>query len=346
MSQLAIGSSSNDDDGRTKAYSEPATVYSPDFCSGSSPESSAPSKVSSKLSTVEINGQFFDQTSTLAFLHQAWSELFSQTSNPSFLSDDLSPSADTQPLTTASDKPFPEFEPHTPLSLPEASETKRLLELYFNLCMATYCFLDNSQVEAWLDILHRNAQHRLPLWQEIGRTKASIVLAVLAIAITHHEHPKNSSLAQGETAILLRSDELFCVATKLVDTEVGCPTLESAQARLVQVLYLLTTSRFNRAWYVFGTALQIVSALGLLHRSNRGKRGAKREDCMRSQCELRTFWTAYILDNYLGVIFGRPRHFHDGDVDQDLPDPISTDGCITSSCVDDCHADALIFHAR
>lgn len=38
----------------------------------------------------------------------------------------------------------------------------------------------------------------------------------------------------------------------------------------------------------------------------------------------RTFWNAYSLDNYLCIALGRPRIFHDDDIDQELP-----------SCADD-----------
>ncbi|KAK2015956.1 hypothetical protein LZ32DRAFT_689309 [Colletotrichum eremochloae] len=37
---------------------------------------------------------------------------------------------------------------------------------------------------------------------------------------------------------------------------------------------------------------------------------------------MRTFWKAYVLDKYLGVVLGRPRHFHDDDIDQGYPDRI------------------------
>ncbi|KAM0327069.1 hypothetical protein ACHAQA_006194 [Verticillium albo-atrum] len=67
---------------------------------------------------------------------------------------------------------------------------------------------------------------------------------------------------------------------------------------------------------------------------------------------MRTFWTAYILDKYLGVIFGRPRHYHDDDIDQDLPDKIEDDemtvqGPITTGSEHMGSAvEALIFHIK
>lgn len=103
-----------------------------------------------------------------------------------------------------------------------------------------------------------------------------------------------------------QSDELFCEASRLTDEETGKPRLESAQSRLIQVLYLLMSCRFNHAWYAFGHALQIISALGL-HRRDDPKRPltAYKQDYIEDQCRKRTFWVAYILDKYLGVVFGK-----------------------------------------
>jgi hypothetical protein len=111
----------------------------------------------------------------------------------------------------------------------------------------------------------------------------------------------------------------------------------------------------NRAWYVFGEVLQIISALGL-HRAVSKKfqlaAGNHNVDYIQSQCRKRTFWTAYILDHYLGITLGRPRHYHDEDIDQDFPDAINDEDMrpdASSSRVNnnvDSHLEALIFHAK
>ena len=107
----------------------------------------------------------------------------------------------------------------------------------------------------------------------------------------------------------LQSDMLFIEASRLTLAETGIPKLESAQCRLIQVLYLLMSCRFNQAWYTFGHALQIISALGLHRRDDRKRQAtATRRDYIDEQCRKRTFWVAYTLDKYLGVIFGRPRY--------------------------------------
>lgn len=37
------------------------------------------------------------------------------------------------------------------------------------------------------------------------------------------------------------------------------------------------------------------------------------------ECRRRTFWCAYTLDAYLSAALGRPRSFHDEDIDAELP---------------------------
>lgn len=109
----------------------------------------------------------------------------------------------------------------------------------------------------------------------------------------------------------------------------------------------------NQAWYVFGTAIQLISALGL-HRKARRRHGCDNSaNFIDTQCRIRTFWTAYILEKYMGIIFGRPRHYHDDDIDQDLPASVNDEDMTpagprprTMRRVRDCHVDALVFHAR
>jgi transcription factor-like protein len=43
---------------------------------------------------------------------------------------------------------------------------------------------------------------------------------------------------------------------------------------------------------------------------------------VQAECRRRTFWSAYSLDNYLSTALGRPRTFHDDDIDQQLPSAI------------------------
>jgi len=203
-------------------------------------------------------------------------------------------------------------------------------------------------VESWLTTTSQNISGGRVLYHQIGRARTSILLAVLAIATAHDEKKLPTFTQTADDASVARSDYLYCISQKLAEDETGPPLLESAQARLLQVMYLLLSSRMNQAWYTFGNALQIISALGL-HRKS-AKKGAAVPDYRQTQLRVRTFWTAYILDKYLGVIFGRPRHYHDEDIDQVYPDRVEDEDIGTQSAVNaggqDCHVDALICHAK
>ncbi|KAK1984706.1 fungal-specific transcription factor domain-containing protein [Colletotrichum cereale] len=311
------------------------------------------SRASPELGMAEIQGQIFDPTSGVTFLHRAWKRLSRHDS--SIVSDELSASTEGQPLMLAGDKPLPPItdDDVAGLALPDSRELQDLLALYFDVCIATYRVLHRPSVEAWLSVMVDNLGRGKPVWEDIGRGKASVVLTALAVSTAHQEKSNGSNSPESETLSLAKSDRLFCVGLQLSERETGLPRLESAQSRLIQVLYLLTTSRMNRAWYAFGNALQIISALGM-HRKTAKKRhlSAGSADYIQAQCRMRTFWTAYVLDKYLGVILGRPRHFHDDDIDQDYPDRIDDEDMTAQGPVErseehpDCHIDALIFHAK
>ncbi|EGX90921.1 C6 transcription factor, putative [Cordyceps militaris CM01] len=313
-------------------------------------QSGAPSRASPELGMAEIQGQVFDPTSGMTFLHRAWKRLSDETARK--IPDAVGTSAEDQPLSMAGDRPLPELHEQRAIRLPSPDESRRLLDLYFDVCIATYRILHRPAVEKWLTILECSNDQGRPVWHEVGRARASIVLTVLAIATEHDAKSNERASTDASSTSPTLSDEFFCTSLRLAETEQGYPTLESAQARILQVLYLLTTSRFNKSWYVFGNALQIISTIGLHREANSKRRGKSTTDYVQRQGRLRTFWTAYILDNYLGVVFGRPRHFHDEDIDQEFPDRANDDDMTALGPSDtphtpmSCHVDALIFHAK
>ncbi|KAH7071537.1 fungal-specific transcription factor domain-containing protein [Paraphoma chrysanthemicola] len=308
----------------------------------------APSRGSPGL---EVAGQFSDPTSGLSFLHRAWRRI-SNNENSQVMAGQAGTGEDHQLLIRAGDKPFAKS---SRMQMPSLSRGQDLLELYFNVCIATYRLLHRPSVEGWCTTVFENAQSGKPLTFDIGSAKACVVLSVLAVASFHEEKAKgeggfmsvNPHVEQAQA----RSDEYFSEAWRISEEETGYPRLESAQSRLIQVLYLLMSSRFNQAWYTFGHAMQIISALGL-HRKLDRKRtsSAHARDYIEEQCQRRTFWVAYTLDKYLGVMFGRPRHYHDDDIDQDFPDSVNDEDMFSSGpqvgTTDDCHIDSLILHAK
>lgn len=123
-------------------------------------------------------------------------------------------------------------------------------------------------------------------------------------------------------ADIFESENWFAASKYMSSIESGPPQLETIQVRLIQCLYLLSSSRANECWYSFGTALQVVTALGL-HRKSPANRSNNKFSYLEQQIRKRLFWSVYTLDKYLSIMFGRPRLLHDEDIDQDLPDEIN-----------------------
>ncbi|KAH9875943.1 hypothetical protein IAQ61_003408 [Plenodomus lingam] len=304
-----------------------------------------PSRASPGL---EVAGQYSDPTSGLSFLHRAWRRI-SNDANVQIPNGHPGSAADDQLLSCAGDKPFNNS---SEVCLPTLDRGRELLKHYFDVCIATFRMLHRPSVESWLSTVIENSEAERPLESDLGRAKAATVMSVLAIAAFHEGKAMgtNGFSAINEDTSGSQSDEFFCEAQRLTDSETGLPRLESAQSRLIQVLYLLMSCRFNQAWYTFGHALQIISALGLHRRDDRKKATINKRDFVEEQCRKRTFWVAYILDKYLGVIFGRPTHYHDEDIDQDLPVPVNDEDMTSLGAqireTNDCYIEALIVHAK
>ncbi|OLN81068.1 Activator of stress genes protein 1 [Colletotrichum chlorophyti] len=314
-------------------------------------------RASPEVEIAEIEGQYVDTTSSLTFLHRAWKRLSTQGSHDDAVPHIPNSAGQDQHLTRAGDKPFAS-QSIDAFRLPGRSAGMDMLRYYFDVCVVTYRFLHQGCVTEWFNALLSNGQSERLVHHGLGRAKASIVLTILAI-VTLRQIKIEGVATPGpeEDDKMRRSDWYFCQAVALTDAETGLPKLESAQARLLQVLYLLQTSRMNQAWYVFGSILPIVSALGLHRKSgrNRGKQGqggqGGQPDYIVSQCRKRTFWVVYTIDKYLAVVFGRPRMYHDDNIDQDFPDCVNDEdmtpqGRSTDEPEMDCHVESLIFHAR
>ncbi|KAF4337442.1 C6 transcription factor [Fusarium beomiforme] len=306
----------------------------------------------SGLETAEIEGQFFDPTSNLTFIHRAWKRLAQQTQQTESRSGVLTGSENLQPLMSAGDKPFTTRGDASLMfmSQPEAFE---LFNYYFENCVVTYRVLNRQYCQAWLETVINNVHNGQPLDTGIGHAKAAIVVNILAIAsFRQHRISEQASLPGGMSIMSQQSEQYFLQASDLTAQETGLPRLESAQARVLQVLYLLQTSRMNQAWYVFGNTVPIVTALGLHRKSTQYRNGGRQPaDYILSECRKRTFWVLYTIDKYLAVVFGRPRFYHDNDVDQEFPDRVNDEdmtpqGPSPLEPAMDCHVDSLLFHAR
>ncbi|KAH8174752.1 fungal specific transcription factor domain-containing protein [Sarocladium implicatum] len=314
------------------------------------------SRASPELESTVIEGQYFDPTSSLTFLHRAWNRLSSQDGQPGPVPTTLNGTEQHQVLICAGDKPFA-VEPGQLPMVPDLATSMELLEYYFESCVITYRCLHRGYVTEWLRTVVSNQEANLPLYYGIGHAKASVVFTIFAIVSLRRSKIGNGAASGVISDEPLRhSDPFFCVSTQMTDAEVGFPTLESAQSRILQVLYLLQSARMNQAWYVFGSSLPIVSALGLHRKSGRNRANgaatkAHHYDFITSQCRKRTFWVAYSIDKYLAVVFGRPRLYHDEDIDQEFPECVNDEdmtpqGRAAHEPQSDCHIDSLISHAK
>ncbi|KAJ0417561.1 fungal-specific transcription factor domain-containing protein [Aspergillus carlsbadensis] len=300
-------------------------------------------------SELVIEGQYFDLTSGLSFLHRAWSKLSAQRGE--LMSHGSNEGGRDQLLVSAGDRPFYLERPGVE-ALPDDVSARELVSLYFDSCVVTYRMFHRQTVEGWLDCVLQNKTRGHPLAASLGTARASTILSILAIATFRKYKLQSTPSDDLQLAGVHESDPLFHAATGLTESETGYPRVESVQARLIQVLYMLQTGRMSKAWYTFGNACQIISSLGL-HRKQfrRTNSFGEQSDYITQQCAKRAFWTAYTVDKYLSVVFGRPRLLHDVEIDQEFPDAINDEdmgpnGPLMSDGSSECHITSLIFHAK
>ena len=124
----------------------------------------------------------------------------------------------------------------------------RLVDFYFDVSVGTHRFLHRQAVMSWLNAMQINVLSGLSIWSNLGEAKAAIVLTILAISVAQQE--KKWDTSRNQACFPTPSHAYFSEATLLTGAETSLPRLESAQTRLMQVVYLLHTSRMNYAWYI------------------------------------------------------------------------------------------------
>lgn len=246
------------------------------------------------------DGHYIGPSSGVSFLIRAQKRL-QETGN-------LTP---TSSIFTFGDSPLPAYDSSF-FVLPSKQEAQRLLATYFDFAVPTFRFLHRQTTERWLDDFYAGL-HDSDV--AVGsRERNALILMIMAQAKLY---TKTSSADKLEN---IRCSAIFFGASEhQLCKETGEVRLTSVQARLAQCFYLLSQSRINHCWSLFGTTARLALAIGL-HR----KRRRDGQNIIETECRKRVFWCAYSLDNYLSAALGRPRVFHDDDLDQDLP-----------SCVDD-----------
>ncbi|KAJ5643265.1 uncharacterized protein N7484_005772 [Penicillium longicatenatum] len=273
------------------------------------------SRNSPEPGSTDFEGNYLGPASGISFINRVWSRLHhdERTHIPDELQNE---SSRNTAVFMFGDKPYT-YPENSDFALPPIERAMELVAIYFDFSMVTYRFLHRWNVEGWVKQIYEDniSISNLPVGNMVART--AIVLMIYAVS-TLHQDPESAAVAEAHS----KSEHWFTAAKYLSSLESGPPRLETIQVRLIQCLYLLSSSRANECWYSFGTALQVVTALGL-HRKWPAK--ISKNGCSSLELELRKriFWSVYTLDKYLSIMFGRPRLLHDEDIDQELPDEIN-----------------------
>ena len=205
---------------------------------------------------------------------------------------------------TFGDAPLPQFDPSF-FILPPKDDAKKLVARYFEFAIATHRFLHRPTVESWMEEFYEGLG--VMKQKDGAREKIAVLFMVFAQAT---EYMTDSIKPAGVDM----SARYFQIADHQLSSETGQIRLTSVQARLCQCFYLLSRSRVNHCWSLFGTTAHLILAIGI-HRKRRVE-ASNGADLVEIECRKRVFWCAYGLDNYLSASLGRPRTFHDDDIDQ------------------------------
>ncbi|RAL16757.1 Zn(II)2Cys6 transcription factor [Aspergillus homomorphus CBS 101889] len=258
----------------------------------------AASRNSPEAHQTDMEGHYVGPSSGVSFLIRAQRRLHEQISLPI-----------NAPIFSFGDAPLSNMDPAF-LLLPPRSDADVLVARYFDFAFPTHRFLHQSQVECWISEFYGPLQDSAVAGPD-KRSIRALVLMVLA-------HAKQC-LAESDQGIgaSVNGTLYLAAAEHHLAAETGPVRLTSVQARLAQCFYLLSQSRINHCWSLFGTTARLAIAIGL-HRARRRDRSSS-FDYVDGECRKRVFWCAYSLDNYLSAALGRPRIFHDDDIDQELP---------------------------
>ncbi|KAL4900889.1 hypothetical protein BDW74DRAFT_170466 [Aspergillus multicolor] len=213
----------------------------------------------------------------------------------------------TQPggsIFTFGDAPLhlPDFNPSFCMMLPK-SDAQKLIDRYFDFAMPTYRFLHRPTIQEWFGEFYETLGVMRDGDQNAGNACAKVALLFMILALGRIKH----------------SARYYLAAEHQLAQEKGSIRLTSVQARLTQCYYLLSQSRINHCWSLFGTVSHLALAIGL-NRNRKADSGSSGwMGVIEAECRQRTFWCAYTLDTYLSAALGRPRSFHDEDIDTEFP---------------------------
>ncbi|PLB52341.1 hypothetical protein P170DRAFT_507151 [Aspergillus steynii IBT 23096] len=300
---------------------------------------------SDRRGDAHVAGQYWGPTSAHSFLGRVVQDLDTNSSRSVAQNRDQVQSSNVS-IFSFGDRIVPEVR-LADFRWPSRVVADRLVFRYFEFAAPTYRILHQPTVEDLLDRLYRDVpEHELPTWNVLESAPQAILLMVFTTA-NMFQADEDGRIRDADERGWETSELYYTQANHLLSRETGEPSLASVQARFLMVLYFLCTSRARKAWFTFGTTVQLMMALGM--HSKRPRRSAEKEDLVQKECRRRVVWCSYTLDKYLSVILGRPRLWQDDDIDEELPTRIN-DQDLTShesrTSRRDCLMDAPVFHTK
>ncbi|KAH7383158.1 fungal-specific transcription factor domain protein [Cadophora sp. MPI-SDFR-AT-0126] len=320
-------------------------VSSPALSTGSATQQQPSSaRNSPERGATDFGGHYLGPSSGITFLNRAWRRM-----NQDFVAN-IPYHLRDEPLQSSifnyGDAPFAPYHPNK-FTLPSRQQASSLAAIYFDKAIVTYRFLHRGSVELWLDEIYHTGRS---LWDNPPKSqslisKAAVVFMIFAVVMLHEEKSQEWNT---EVFDVVQSEHWFGAAQHMMSMQTGPPRLEMIQARMVQCLYLISSSRANQCLHTLGDVMYLVLATGL-HRKR--PKPVANISYIEQECQKRIFWSVYMLERYLCVMLGRPKTLHDEDIDQIFPDEINdedmtAEGPIEGRRSKDCVITASILHFR
>lgn len=303
----AVGQSPGTGDGRTVTPIREPSLQRTVFSSERAPRLAR--NISTEPPQTFAAGQHIGPTAGVSFLYHAWNRC-------EVNEGEALPAA---PLTCYGDMPQPVLRQDYPL--PTQEDAKALLERYFRFATPTYRFLHQPTLEHWMAQMLAGAR--------LSMAEAACALLVCAQSLLYSA--TGDRYKNGGDEDLHRARFYFERAKSLLSQEPGPATLASVQARLAMCLYLLSAFRITECRFCFSLACTIVTSLGLQRKAPT----AHKLDLVTLESRKRTFWCAYVLDDYLSIMLGRPRILRDEDIDQPYPRNIDDQDLLSSESAEE-----------
>ncbi|QKX58801.1 uncharacterized protein TRUGW13939_05928 [Talaromyces rugulosus] len=291
----------------------------PRFRSPQSIEVLSPRSTSAEPEATDLEGNYLGPSSGISFLSRSWRRLKQDdiiSTNPKIIEKETPKNT---PVLLFGDRPFSTKADWESLKLPPRERARNLLDVYFDFSIVTYRFLHRRNVESLIDMLYvKDISPSNPPPSELA-AKVGVIFMIFAVSILAEERSSGTD----KTHTGSESERWYTAARHLMSIETGPPALET---------------------------VQLVTALGL-HRRRLSKINRGGPAYVEQELRKRIFWSAYTLDKYLSVMFGRPRLLDDEDIDQDMPDEVNDEDMFLEAPpkfqgAADCMMTASVLHFR